>query len=90
MSRMPGQANLITLLVSGIWTMIAVFIFVIGNLVWAFLGYGFATDTNALYEMEQFLPLLNRTYLYILAALALFADIWVIYGQKKNKKNKKR
>jgi len=88
MARMPGQANYIALFMSGIWTLLAVFIFIIGNLVWVFVGYGFFMNTDALAELEQFLPMLSQNYLYTLAALAFAADIWVIYSQRIAHKNK--
>jgi len=88
MARTPGQSSFIALLVSGFWTILALFIFIIGNLVWVFVGYGFFMNTDALAELEQFLPMLGQNYLYALAALALAADIWVIHSQRKEHKNK--
>jgi hypothetical protein len=85
MARLPGQASPIALLVSGLWTMLGLFVLIVGHLVWAFLIYGMITDTDALKDLESFLPMLSQTYMYILAGLAVAADVWIWISHKKER-----
>ena len=81
--RIPGQRSNITLLVTGTWTILALFIVIVGHLVWAFFFYGLFTQTDALAELESAFPILTMPYLYILAALAVVGDIWIFISHKK-------
>ena len=85
MARLPGQTSSISLLISGFWTVSALLILIIGHLVWVFIAYGIATKTDALHELESFLPMLSQTHMYILAGLAVVADIWIFISHRKER-----
>jgi hypothetical protein len=85
MARLPGQTSPLALLVSGLWTVLGLFVLIVGHLVWAFMLYGMVTDTDALKDLESFLPMLSQTYMYILAGLAVVADIWILISHKKER-----
>ena len=85
MAGLPGQANPFALLISGLWTVVGLFILIVGHLVWAFLLFGMVTHTDALKDLESFLPMLSPTYMYILAGLAIIADIWIFISHKKER-----
>ena len=85
MARLPGQANPFALLVSGFWTVVGLFILIIGHLVWAFIVFGMVTHTDALKDLENFLPMLSQTHMYILAGLAIIADIWIFISHRKER-----
>jgi len=70
---------------SAYWAILGLIVLIIGHLVWAFIIYGIITDSDALKDLEPFLPMLNATYMYILAGLAVLADIWIFVSQKKER-----
>lgn len=88
MKRLPGQPSSFALLTSALWTTLSLFILIIGHLVWVFIAYGLITHTDALKDLETFLPLLKPLHLYTLAGLAILADIWIIISQKKERAQK--
>jgi hypothetical protein len=88
MRRLPGQTSTFALLMSGSWAILGLFIIIIGHLVWAFIAYGFFTSSDALADLERFLPVLQQLHLYILAGLAILADIWVFISHKKARQYK--
>ncbi|PCI02261.1 MAG: hypothetical protein COB79_02515 [Zetaproteobacteria bacterium] len=86
MARLPGQASVFALLISSFWTILALLILIIGHLVWVFIIYGVMTDTDALKDLTRFLPMLHQNHMYILAGLAILADVWIFISQRKERK----
>ncbi|HID35801.1 MAG TPA: hypothetical protein EYP39_00255 [Ghiorsea sp.] len=86
MPRLPGQASVFALIISSFWAILALFILIIGHLVWVFIAYGMVTNTDAIADLERFLPVLQQLHLYMLAGLALLADIWILISQKNEHK----
>ena len=80
---LPGERSNIALLVTSTWAIISLFIIIIGHLVIAFFAYGKYTGTDALSELADYLPVLETPHLYMIAGLAVIADIWIIISQKK-------
>jgi len=89
MAKIPGQTSTISLLISSFWTISALFILIVGHLVWVFIGYGIMTNSNALLDLEAFLPMLSEAQLFTLAGLAIVADIWILISQHKQKNQHK-
>lgn len=88
MAKLPGQASVLDLLVSGLWTLAGLFILIVGHLVLAFMIYGKVTHTDALKTLAGFLPILSPTHMYILAGLAIIADLWIFISHKKERADK--
>jgi cadmium resistance protein CadD (predicted permease) len=83
--RLPGERSNIALFITSFWTIIGLFILIVGHLSIVFFIYGIATNTDALAELELFIPILEQNHLYIVAGLALLLDIWIIISQKKRR-----
>lgn len=88
MTRLPGQSSSFALLISSFWTILALFILIVGHLVWVFMIYGIMTNTDAIADLERFLPILQQMHLYILAGLAILADIWIFISQRNERKQR--
>jgi heme/copper-type cytochrome/quinol oxidase subunit 2 len=88
MAKLPGQASIFALLMSSAWTVTGLFVLIFGHLVIVFALYGRALDTNALAELERFIPFLKESYLFVLAGLAILLDIWIVYSVRAERKNK--
>lgn len=86
MSRLPGQMSVVSLLIAGTWTLLTLFILIAGHLVWLFITYGIFTNTDALKDLESFLPILSQNQMYLLAGLAIVMDIWIIFSHQKERK----
>ena len=86
--RLPGQRSNIALLVTSFWTIIGLFILIVGHLVIAFFAYGKYTETDALSDLASYLPFIDAQYLYIVAGLALIADVWIVISHKKERNYK--
>ncbi len=83
--HLPGQTSNIALLITSFWTILGLFILIVGHLAIAFFIYGEVTKTDALAELETYLPFLTKTHLFILAGLAVAGDVWVIISSKKQR-----
>jgi len=79
----PGQRSNFALLVSSIWTILGLFIIIIGHLVIAFFIYGQLKQADAINELSAFLPFLETQHLYAIAVFAIIIDIWVMVSHKK-------
>ena len=88
MARLPGQPSVFALIISSFWAILALFILIMGHLVWVFIAYGMMTNTDAIADLERFLPILQQLHLYILAGLAMLADIWIFMSQKNERKQR--
>ncbi|MDQ7003412.1 MAG: hypothetical protein Q9N67_00190 [Ghiorsea sp.] len=83
MARLPGQTSTLALLTSSLWAISALFILIVGHLVWIFIIYGMMTNTDALKDLTTFIPALHHNHMYILAGLALLADLWILISPKR-------
>jgi len=81
--KVPGQRSNVAMLLSSIWAIAALFIIIVGHLVIVFYAYGKFTQTNALADLQTFLPMLSVTWLYALAGITVLMDIWIFNSQKK-------
>lgn len=88
MKKLPGQPSSLALFTSILWTVLSLLILIIGHLVWVFVFFGLITHTDAIKDLELFLPLFKPFHLYILAGLALIADIWIFISHKKERAHK--
>jgi len=86
--KIPGQRSNITLLITSFWAILGLFTLIIGHLTMVFFIYGQMEDMDALAELAQFMPMLEKTHLYILAGLALALDVWIIISHKKQREYK--
>ena len=86
--KLPGQRSNITLLITSFWAVLGLFILIVGHLTMVFYIYGQMQNMDALAELAQFMPILEETHLYILAALAIALDIWIIISHKKQREYK--
>ena len=87
-TRLPGHRSNIDLLLNSFWTIIGLFILIIGHLVMVLFAYGKYTETDALADLADYLPLLESNHLYIVAGLAVIADIWIVISHKKQLNHK--
>lgn len=76
------------LLVTGLFTVISLFIVIVGHLTILFFLYGMFTNSDALAELEKFVPMLSKPYLLIVAVLAIAVDIWIVISQKREREKK--
>ncbi len=83
--KLPGQTSFVALLVSGLWTVAILFVIILGHLTLVFAAYGMSTHSNTLAELEAYVPFLKETHLYILAGLAIAADIWIFISHRKER-----
>jgi len=88
LKALPGQRSNIALFLSSIWAIISMFILIIGHLTIAFIVYGKLNDSNALLDLEAFLPVLSQTNLYITAGLALILDVWIFKSMRDQRRHK--
>ncbi len=86
--KLPGQRSNITLLITSFWAILGLFILIIGHLAIVFFIYGQMESMDALHELASFIPILEKTHLYILAGLAIALDIWIIISHKKQREYK--
>lgn len=86
--RRPGERSNIALLVTSFWTMLGLFILIVGHLTLVFYAYGLYTKTDALAELDTFIPILSQTQLYIVAGLAITLDVWIYISHKKQREYK--
>jgi len=88
MGKIPGQRSNIALLISSFWTVLGLFILIVGHLVWVFFAYGIITNTDTLAELALFTPTLTKTHFYIVGFLAVCIDIWIMVSLKKQREHK--
>ncbi|MDQ6989013.1 MAG: hypothetical protein Q9M19_03960 [Mariprofundaceae bacterium] len=81
--RVPGQRSSLALLLSSIWTILGLFVLIVGHVIIVFYIYGKMDDSDALAELAAFIPFLEPQYFYIVAGLAILVDIWAIISQKR-------
>jgi len=86
--RIPGQRSNIQLLITSFWTILGLFILIVGHLTIAFYIYGTLNNIDSLDELAQILPVLKKIHLYLLAGLAVALDIWIIISHKKEREYK--
>jgi len=86
--KLPGQRSNITLLITSFWAILGLLILIIGHLTIVFFIYGQIADVDALIDLVKFIPILGKSHLYILAALAVALDIWIIISHKKQREYK--
>ncbi len=86
--KVPGQRSNITLLVTSLWAILGLFILIVGHLTIVFYGYGKLNHIDALTELAQALPVLEKLHLYALAGLAIAMDIWILISHKKEREHK--
>ena len=86
--RLPGKRSNVQLLVTSVFTIISLFIMIIGHLAIVFYGYGIATGSETFKELAKFLPGLEEMHLFIIAGLAVAFDIWIVISQKKARDKK--
>lgn len=85
---LPGQRSNITLIVTSLWTILGLFILIIGHLTLVFFVYGKMTGTEALVDLANYLMILEPKHLYIVAGLAIVADVWIMISYKKQREHK--
>jgi len=86
--HLPGSRSNIALLVTSFWTILSLFILIVGHLVIVFFAYGKYTNTDALTDLASYLPVLESQHLYIIAILAIIADVWILISHKKERAHK--
>lgn len=86
--KIPGQRSNITLLITSFWAVLGLFILIVGHLTIVFFFYGQMQNMDALQELASFIPILDKSHLYILAGLAIALDIWIIISHKKQREYK--
>ena len=85
---LPGQRSNVALLLTSLWTIVGLFVLIIGHLTMVFYAYGIFTGTDAIAELKAYLPMLEQEHFYIVAGLAILLDIWILVSQKKQREYK--
>jgi len=86
--KMPGKRSNITLLITSFWAVLGLFILIVGHLAIVFFIFGEMQNMDTLGELALFMPILEKTHLYILASLAIILDIWILISHKKQREHK--